>query len=147
VAPRIESSGRIVGADGDPVGGERTIAGNWVDDERLNPYRLAEGRAPAAPGEVVIDKAAAEEGDLAVGEETVVRTPDPVRVRVVGLATFGGADSQGSATYAGLTTEYADQVLMPESGKASSIAVAAAACARPSWSAASTPCSPGASRR
>ena len=126
VAPRIESSGRIVGADGDPIGGGApTIAGNWVDDDRLNPYDLAEGRAPAAPGEVVIDKAAAEDGELVVGDTTVVRSPDRVEVRIVGLATFGGADSQGSATYAGFTTEFADEVLLPEPGKASSIAVAA----------------------
>jgi putative ABC transport system permease protein len=126
VAPRIESSGRVVGADGDPLGGDGpTITGNWVDDDRLNPYDLAEGRAPAAPGEVVIDKAAAEEGDLAVGEETVVRTPVPVVVTIVGLATFGGVDSQGSATYAGFTTEFAGEVLLPKPGKASSIAVAA----------------------
>jgi putative ABC transport system permease protein len=126
VAPRIESSGRIVGADGDPIdGGGPTVVGNWVDDDRLNPYDLAEGRAPAAPGEVVIDKAAATEGDLAVGDRTVVRTPDPVDVTIVGVATFGSADSQGSATYAGFTTEFADKVLMPKPGKASSIAVAA----------------------
>lgn len=126
VAPRIESSGRIVGADGDPIGGGApTIAGNWVDDDRLNPYDLAEGRAPAAPGEVVIDKAAAEDGELVVGDTTVVRSPDRVEVRIVGLATFGGADSQGSATYAGFTAEFADEVLLPEPGKATSIAVAA----------------------
>jgi putative ABC transport system permease protein len=126
VAPLIEGSGRIVGADGDPIGGSGpTTAGNWVDDERLNPYDLAEGRAPAAPGEVVIDKAAAEEGDLAVGDTTVVRTPDRVDVTIVGLVTFGGADSQGAATYAGFTSDFADEVVLPEPGKASSIAVAA----------------------
>jgi putative ABC transport system permease protein len=126
VAPRIENDARIVGADGDPIGGSGpTIAGNWVDDDRLNPYDLAEGRAPAAPGEVVIDKAAAEAGDLAVGDGTVVRTPDPVDVTIVGLATFGGADSQGSATFAGFTTDFAEEVLMPEPREASSIAVAA----------------------
>jgi putative ABC transport system permease protein len=126
VAPRIENDGRIVGADGDPIGGDGpTTVGNWVTDDRLNPYDLAEGRAPAAPGEVVIDKAAAEEGDLAVGDTTVVRTPDRVDVTIVGLATFGGADSQGSATYAGFTTGFADEVLTPEPGEASSIAVAA----------------------
>ena len=126
VAPRIEGSGRIVGADGDPIGGGApTIAGNWVDDDRLNPYDLAEGRAPAAPGEVVIDKAAAEDGELVVGDTTVVRLPDRVEVRIVGLATFGGADSQGSATYAGFTADFADEVLLPEPGKATSIAVAA----------------------
>jgi putative ABC transport system permease protein len=127
VAPRIEHNGRIVGADGDPIGGGApTIAGNWVTDARLNPYDLAEGRAPSAPGEVVIDKAAAEDGQLTVGDSTTVRSPDRVEVTIVGLATFGGADSQGSATYAGFTTEFADQVLTPEPGKASSIAVAAA---------------------
>jgi putative ABC transport system permease protein len=132
VAPRIENSGRVVGADGDPLGGGApTIAGNWVGDDRLNPYDLAEGRAPAAPGEVVIDKAAAEDGDLAVGDTTVVRTPDRIDVTIVGLASFGGADSQGSATYAGFTTEFADGALVPEPGKASSIAVAAEPGVRP----------------
>jgi putative ABC transport system permease protein len=126
VAPRIESSGRIVGADGDQIGGSGlTITANWVDDDRLNPYELAEGRAPSAPGEVVIDRASATEGNLAVGDVTIVRTPDPIEVDVVGLATFGGADSQGSATYAAFTTDYADQVLLPEPGQASSIVVAA----------------------
>jgi putative ABC transport system permease protein len=126
VAPRIENNGRIVGADGDPIGGGApTIAGNWVTDARLNPYDLAEGRAPSAPGEVVIDKAAAEDGELAVGDSTVVRLPDRVEVTIVGLATFGGADSQGSATYAGFTTEFASELLTPEPGAASSIAVAA----------------------
>jgi putative ABC transport system permease protein len=126
VAPRIESDARIVGADGDPIGGGGpTVAGNWVPDERLNPYDLAEGRAPAAPGEVVVDKASAKEGDLAIGDRTVLRTPDPVDVTIVGLATFGGADSQGSATYAGVTTDFADEALLLEPGTASSIAVAA----------------------
>jgi putative ABC transport system permease protein len=126
VAPRIESDGLIVGADGDPVGGGGpTIAGNWVEDDRLNPYDLAEGRAPAAPGEVVVDKASAEEGGLAIGDRTVVRTPDAVDATIVGVATFGGADRQGSATYAGFTTAFADNELLPERGRASSIAVAA----------------------
>jgi putative ABC transport system permease protein len=125
VAPRIESTGRIVGADGDPVGSGPWTAGNWVEDDRLNPYDLAEGRPPAAPGEVVIDRAAAEEGDLAVGDATVVRTPELVDVTVVGIATFGSADSQGSTTFAGFTTDFAEQLLMPEPGAASSIAVAA----------------------
>jgi putative ABC transport system permease protein len=126
-APRIEGYGRIVGADGDPIGGNGppTVAGNWIADDRLNPYDLAGGRAPAAPGEVVIDKAAAEEGDLAIGDTTVVRTPDPTEVTIVGLARFGSADSQGPVTFAAFTTPFAEQVIMPEPGRASNIAVAA----------------------
>ncbi|HEX6421985.1 MAG TPA: ABC transporter permease, partial [Acidimicrobiales bacterium] len=106
-AARIEGTGRIVGDDGDPLGGNGppTIGANWITDDELNPYDLAEGRAPEAPGEVVIDKAAAEAGDLSVGDTTTVRTPDPIDVRIVGLVTFGSADSQGPITWAGFTTE------------------------------------------
>jgi putative ABC transport system permease protein len=127
VASRIEGIARIVGADGDPIGGNGppTIGANWIEDDQLNPYDLAEGRAPASPGEVIIDKAAAEQGDLAVGDTTVVRTPDPIDVTIVGLATFGTADSQGPVTYAAFTTEFAEQVLQPEPGMASSITVSA----------------------
>ena len=37
---------------------------------------------------------------------------------VVGIATFGdaGADSAGPQTYAAFTTEFAQQVLLPEPG-------------------------------
>ena len=58
VAPRIEGNGRIVGSDGDPVGGNGppTIAGNWIADDNLNPYDLAEGRAPEAPGEDCVER-------------------------------------------------------------------------------------------
>jgi putative ABC transport system permease protein len=126
VAPRIEREARIAGADGDPIGGDApTTAGNWITDDRLNPYDLASGRAPTGSGEVVVDKAAAEDGDLAIGDTTEIRTPDPVEVTIVGLASYGDADSLGSSTYAGFTTEFADEVLMPVPGKAASIAVAA----------------------
>jgi putative ABC transport system permease protein len=125
VAPRIETVGRIVGADGDPVGGDGpTIAGNWVDDARLTPYDLADGRAPRAPGEVVIDRASADEGSLAIGDRTIVRTPEPVEATVVGLARVGAADSLEATTYAAFTTEFAADVLVPDPATVSAIAVA-----------------------
>ncbi|MCW7991593.1 ABC transporter substrate-binding protein, partial [Streptomyces platensis subsp. clarensis] len=91
--PRIEGAGQLVGADGEPVGGQGppTLAGYWIQDPRLNPYALAEGRAPQRSGEVVVNRGAAKAGGLTLGSTTVLRTPDPVRVTVVGLATFGGA--------------------------------------------------------
>src|SRR4030095_1452875 len=62
-APQIDGRGQIVGSDGDPLGGNGppTLATNWIDDPDLNPYVLASGRAPEAPGEVVIDRRSAEE--------------------------------------------------------------------------------------
>ena len=60
--PSVEGTATILGKDGSRIGGDGppTTGTNWIDDPALNPYRLAEGRAPQAPGEVVIDRGAAE---------------------------------------------------------------------------------------
>ncbi|MGH9211540.1 MAG: ABC transporter permease [Acidimicrobiales bacterium] len=127
VSPQIESAGQIVGSDGDPLGGNGppTLAANWIEDPALNPYDLAEGRAPEEPGEVVIDRRSAEEGDLAVGDTTTLRVPEPIEVSVVGIATFGDADSSGPVTWAGLTTAYAQEVLLPRPDALTGVVVAA----------------------
>jgi putative ABC transport system permease protein len=118
--PEVSGIGQIVGSDGDPLGGNGppTQAGNWIADPEINPWHIADGRAPEEPGEVVIDKASADGGDLVVGDATTIRTPEPIDVTVVGIATFGdaGADSAGPQTYAAFTTEVAQQVLLPEPG-------------------------------
>ena len=68
--PRSRTSagvGQLVGKDGDTIGGlgPPTFAGNWVENDDLNPYQLAEGRAPRRGNEVVIDRGSAEDGDFA----------------------------------------------------------------------------------
>ncbi|WP_033220820.1 ABC transporter permease [Kitasatospora phosalacinea] len=115
--PSVQGAGQLIGADGEPVGGQGppTLAGNWIDDPKLNPYRLAEGRAPAAPGEAVINRGAAKAGGLKVGDSTVLRTPDPVRITVVGIATFGAdADGMGPSTFTALTLADAQAHLTPK---------------------------------
>ncbi|HEX2564468.1 MAG TPA: ABC transporter permease, partial [Acidimicrobiales bacterium] len=127
--PEIYGIGQIVGSDGDPLGGNGppTQAGNWIADPEINPWQIASGRAPEGPGEVVIDKASADDGDLQVGDATTIRTPDPVDVTVVGIVTFGeaGADSAGPQTYAAFTTEFAQRVLLPEPGRISDVLMVA----------------------
>ncbi|MFE3147937.1 ABC transporter permease [Streptomyces sp. NPDC059218] len=126
-APDIQGAGQLIGADGKPIGGQGppTLAGNWIDDPELNPYRLAAGRAPAAPGEVVVNRGTADRGGLRVGDTTVLRTPDPVHVRIVGLATFGGQDGMGQVTYTAMTQADAEKYLTPKPGEASTIQVRA----------------------
>ncbi|WP_406527567.1 ABC transporter permease [Streptomyces sp. I8-5] len=126
-APDIQGAGQLIAADGKPIGGQGppTLAGNWIDDPELNPYRLAAGRAPAAPGEVVINRGAADRGGLRIGDTTVLRTPDPVHVRIVGLATFGGQDGMGQVTYTAMTQADAEKYLTPKPGEASAIQVRA----------------------
>ncbi|MGX4736546.1 FtsX-like permease family protein [Kitasatospora griseola] len=121
----VQGAGQLIGADGRPIGGQGppTWAGNWITDPKLNPYRLAEGRAPAAPGEAVINRGAARTGKLHVGDTTVLRTPDPVRITVVGIATFGAdADGMGPSTFTALTLADAQAHLTPRgSGQVSTV--------------------------
>ena len=105
MAPQIEGFGQLTGADGEKLGGEGppTFAGNWIEDPDLNPYELVEGRAPVANDEVVINRGAADDGDLAIGDHTIVATPEPVDVEIVGIATFGGEDGLGPTTFTAFT--------------------------------------------
>ncbi|MGW2887604.1 ABC transporter permease [Streptomyces griseoruber] len=126
-APDIQGAGQLLGSDGKPIGGQGppTLAGNWIADPKLNPYRLAEGRAPARSGEVVVNRGTAEKGGLRIGDTTVLRTPDPVRVTIVGLATFGGEDGMAQVTFTGMTRADAERYLTARPGEATSIVVRA----------------------
>ncbi|GGS08177.1 ABC transporter substrate-binding protein [Streptomyces aureoverticillatus] len=125
--PSIQGAGQLIGKDGDPIGGQGppTLAGNWITDPELNAYRLSEGRAPARSGEVVVNRGAAETGDLKIGDTTTLRTPDPVKVTIVGLATFGGEDGMAQTTFTGMTQADAEKYLMPKPGEAATVQVRA----------------------
>ncbi|WP_416985311.1 ABC transporter permease [Streptomyces sp. T028] len=125
--PDIQGAGQLVGSDGEPIGGQGppTLAGNWIADPKLNPYRLAEGRVPARSGEVVVNRGTAEKGGLKIGDTTVLRTPDPVRVTIVGLATFGGEDGMAQVTFTGMTRADAEKYLTARPGQATGIVVRA----------------------
>ncbi|MFC4031491.1 ABC transporter permease [Streptomyces polygonati] len=126
-APDIEGAGELVAHDGRTLETRGpTVAANWIADTGLNPYRLVEGQAPDAPGEAVINREAARQAGLRVGDTTVLRTPDPVKITIVGVATFGGEDGEGQTTFAGLTYADAERYLMPAPGEATALKVRAA---------------------
>jgi putative ABC transport system permease protein len=125
--PYVQGYGAIIAKDGTAIGGNGPprLAASWLADPALNPYRLAEGRAPQTAGEVVINRGAAKKGGFHIGDTVIVQTPEPVPLKLVGIATFGSADGFGSATYAAFTLETAEQRLLPP-GRVSSILVKAA---------------------
>ncbi|MGH9133230.1 MAG: ABC transporter permease, partial [Ilumatobacteraceae bacterium] len=127
VVPEIEGFGQLTGADGEKLGGEGppTFAGNWIEDPDLNPYELVEGRAPETTDEVVINRGAAKDGDLSVGDRTIVATPEPVDVEIVGIATFGGEDGLGPTTFTAFTLEGAEEHITGETGGVTALLVAA----------------------
>jgi putative ABC transport system permease protein len=68
----------------------------WIPEARLNPYRLVEGRAPAAPGEIALDTRTVESGSLQLDSAVQVATSQGIRpAKVVGIVTFGDQPSSG----------------------------------------------------
>ncbi|QKG21274.1 ABC transporter permease [Actinomadura verrucosospora] len=125
--PVIQGSGQLLAKDGTtiPSRGPRT-AGNWLNDPKLNPYRLAEGRAPRAPDEVVINKLFADQGELKVGDRTAVLTPERVPVTVVGISKFGSEDAFGETSFTAFSLEGAQRYVAKTPDRISSVAVRAA---------------------
>jgi putative ABC transport system permease protein len=125
--PSITGYGQIVGTDGELIGGNGppTLAGNWIERPGLNAYELAEGRAPEADDEVVVNRGAAKDGDIALGDRIVVQVPQPVEVTVVGIAMFAGTDGLGPTTFTGFTLDAAERYFGGPDGKVTTIQVAA----------------------
>lgn len=127
--PFIQGVGRIVTQQGKALGnpdqGPPVFAEAWIDDPALNGWAIAQGRAPAADGEIVIDRQAAKDGKISLGDTVTVLMLHPVKASVVGIATYAGEDSSGGTTLAAFTLAQAERDLVGEPGKVDGIKVAA----------------------
>ena len=81
------------GADG-KVFADGATGRLWIEDDDLNPVDVEEGAAPAAAGEIAVDKGLAKKHDLAVGDKvTLLTLAGPQEVTIVGITKFGSSDS------------------------------------------------------
>jgi putative ABC transport system permease protein len=126
-AVEIEGFGQLNDRDGEKLGGfgPPTIAAAWIADDALSAWDLVDGRAPEGLDEIVINRGAAEDGNLAVGDHTTIETPASVDVEIVGIATIGGEDGLGSSTYAAFSLEGAREHILGGQGGATGVLVAA----------------------
>ncbi len=127
---KVTGYAQLVDADGKPVGdpgqGAPTFGETWMTVAELNPYRIAEGHAPSRPDEIVIDRHSAKTADIHVGDTaTVLTKPAARQFTVVGIATFGDADSMGGAS-AVLFDAPTAEALVAEPGQVDGVAVVAA---------------------
>ncbi|WP_026416956.1 ABC transporter permease [Actinomadura oligospora] len=125
--PVIQGSGQTLGRDGKVIAarGPR-VAGNWIEDPKLNAYRIGQGRAPRAPDEVVINKRAADDGELRVGDRTFVLTPERVPVTVVGISMFGKDPAFGETAFTAFSLEGAQRHVAHGTGRLTGVALGAA---------------------
>ncbi len=121
---------QIIAPNGDPIGGQGppTLGFTWIDEPALSSVSIsdANGRAPAGPGEVVIDVGTAEANSLAVGDTVSVQTVTGLEdFEIVGLANFGTEDNLAGATLSIFSLEEGQRVFDLE-GRVSGIDVLAA---------------------
>ncbi len=114
VAPYIEGYAQPINDKGKLVstGQAPTFGYTWVDDSELSAYRLLNGRAPNASGEVVFDRGLMKEMKVKVGDSVKVNTLAGVNsFTLVGDATFGSSDSALGATAVFFAQEDAQKFL------------------------------------
>ncbi|MGD9701547.1 MAG: ABC transporter permease [Acidimicrobiia bacterium] len=125
----VQGFAQLVREDGAIVENElgATIGTAWIEDERLNPFQLAAGRAPASAYEAVVDRATVADEGWALGDTfTVLAKTGPVELTLTGDAKFGELEGIPGSTMIAtdLTTA---QELFGEPGQFDSVVVAGAA--------------------
>jgi len=90
--------------------GPPTLAVSWTPSN-FGSLAFIQGRGPVAAGEVAIDKAAADDYNLHVGDPVTVQTQGPpLKATIVGIATVGGSSNLAGAVLSVFDPATAQQV-------------------------------------
>ncbi|MDY7104493.1 MAG: FtsX-like permease family protein [Actinomycetota bacterium] len=113
-AQLVDASGEAIG---DPGQGAPTFGGSFLDGP-VSPWELTDGSRAPGPGEIVIDRGSADNGDLAIGDTvTVLTATGPHTQELVGIVTFGSIDSPGGASASLWDLATAQEVLLGAPGE------------------------------
>ncbi len=105
----VDESGKALG---NPCNGPPTLGFSFSDDPELSPITVvAGGRGPRSDDEIVVDRGSAKKGDLAPGDRVGVLTQKGAKdYTIVGLASFGEADSLAGASLVLFTPDEAMRI-------------------------------------
>jgi putative ABC transport system permease protein len=118
----VDRDGAVLGTPGAP-----TFGSNWDDDQELTPFRLEDGRGPAAPGEVALDSVSAEKAGYVVGDTVPMVGPDgTLEASLVGIFRYGTSGNLAGATIAAFDTAVAQDLLLDGADAYTEIDVVAA---------------------
>jgi putative ABC transport system permease protein len=114
----VSFNGKIIGQDGPPK-----FAGAWIESDG-SPWRIVDGKAPAGPSDVVIDRSSSKTGKIKVGDKvSITSSGQPREFTVTGIATFAGNDTSGGATWSLFTLPTAQEFVIGDTTKLDSIIV------------------------
>jgi putative ABC transport system permease protein len=126
--PTLGRFAQLIGPDGDvitPAGGP-TLGVSWQGDDGIQGVTVKEGRAPSGPDELAIDKATADNENLAVGDTVSYLTDvGTFEGTITGTIGLGSADSFGGAQVVALDLDTA-LVRFGADGKVDAIDIALA---------------------
>jgi putative ABC transport system permease protein len=110
----IEGNDLLVTKDGKAVKpkspGPPTLAVSWTPSN-FSTLEFVDGHGPTGPGQVAIDKSAADNYNLRVGDPVTVQTQDqPMQANIVGIVTVGGSSNLAGAVLSVFDPKTAQQV-------------------------------------
>lgn len=80
--------------NGNDTFGDDATGRLWIEDDALNPFEVIDGTAPAAAGEITVDRGLADDHDLSVGKRVKLLTlAGQFDAEIVGITKFGDSDS------------------------------------------------------
>jgi putative ABC transport system permease protein len=123
----VDGEAQIIGKDGKAIGhgGAPNLGFSIANGESsFNALTLVEGGWPGN-GDIVVDKATADDEDLQIGQVIGIQGRGPVEhLRLSGIVKFGSVSTIGGATLAGFDLPTAQRIF-DKQGKLDEIAVAA----------------------
>lgn len=98
----VQGDAVVIDRAGDPVSPSTSPTfGSTINSGALSVWRIAEGRAPTGPADVVLDRATADDAGYRVGDQVKVNAEGGSRTfTLVGIAVYDDIASPGNATWA-----------------------------------------------
>ena len=102
----VQGHAQFIGPGDNPIknGGSPTQGFSFDPNSQLSSVRLAEGRAPSGPHDVVMDRATATKYHFAIGDRVrILLQGAPQTFTITGIVTFGSDDNLLGETLAGFS--------------------------------------------